>query len=259
MVGPMSRRNAVRLAVTLTAVSTVLLLVASVLLVFNRGLDWGEVYGGAEVYTYAFVVPGFAVVGLVLAVRRPGHRIGWLFIAMGLLAAVTAFVSEYALYAYVTAPGSLPAAAWLAWAASWTWPLILPALAVLLLLFPDGRLPSPRWRVVPWLLGVSFGGVTIWTMLHPAAMDPGVGGQGLQPGTGCVLGRPADRAARQCSRHPGRRHRDCRGGSIACWRRCFVCGGLGPPSASSSSGWPLSPGAAGWPLPRGLHCTGPRI
>jgi hypothetical protein len=120
---------------------------------------------------HLFVVPGFAVVGLVLALRRPRHAIGWLFIAMGLVAAVAAFAFEYAAYAYATAPGSLPAAAWLAWVAYWTWLLNVPALAALLLLFPDGRLPSPRWRVVPWLLGVSFGGVTVWTMLQPGTID----------------------------------------------------------------------------------------
>jgi hypothetical protein len=63
------------------------------------------------------VVPGFAVVGLVLAVRRPGHAIGWLFVAMGLVAAVHSFAVEYAMRALATAPGSLPAGSWLAWVA----------------------------------------------------------------------------------------------------------------------------------------------
>jgi hypothetical protein len=161
----MSERGAGRLAVALTVVSTALLLVAGALLLLNRDL------GLSVLSPHLFVVPGFAVVGLVLALRRPGHAIGWLFIAMGLVAAVAAFAFEYAAYAYVTAPGSLPAAAWLAWVAYWTWLLNVPALAALLLLFPDGRLPSPRWRVVPWLLGVSFGGVTVWTMLQPGTID----------------------------------------------------------------------------------------
>ena len=61
----------------------------------------------------------------------------------------------------------LPAGSWLAWVAYWTWSLNLPALALLLLLFPDGQVPSPRWRVVPWLLGVAIAGVTVWSMLQP--------------------------------------------------------------------------------------------
>jgi hypothetical protein len=161
----MSQRGAARLAVALTAVSTALLLVAGLLLLLNRHL------GLSALSPHLFVVPGFAVVGLVLALRRPGHAIGWLFIAIGLVAAVAAFAFEYAAYAYATVPGSLPAAAWLAWVAYWTWLLNVPALAALLLLFPDGRLPSRRWRVVPWLLGLSFGGVTVWTMLQPGTID----------------------------------------------------------------------------------------
>jgi hypothetical protein len=49
--------------------------------------------------------------------------------------------------------------------------LNLPALALLLLLFPDGRVPSRRWRVVPWLLGVTVAGVTVWVMLEPKPID----------------------------------------------------------------------------------------
>jgi hypothetical protein len=70
-----------------------------------------------------------------------------------------------------TGPGSLPAGSWMAWLAYWTWSLNLPALALLLLLFPDGRVPSPRWRVVPWLLGVAVAGVTVWSMLQPGPID----------------------------------------------------------------------------------------
>jgi hypothetical protein len=187
MVGPMSERGAARLALVLTAVSTALLVVAGVLWMFNRDL------GLIGLSPHLFVVPGFAVVGLVLALRRPSHAIGWLFIAMGLVAAVAAFAFEYAAYTYVTAPGSLPAASWLAWVAYWTWLLNVPALAALLLLFPDGRLPSPRWRVVPWLLGLSFGGVTIWTILQPGTIDLVVL-KTTNPAGVAVLGGPAIKA-----------------------------------------------------------------
>jgi hypothetical protein len=149
----------------LTALSALLLVLAVVLLVLNRDL------GFRALIPHLVVVPGFAVVGLVLAVRRPGHAIGWLFVAMGLVAAVHSFAFEYAMRALVTAPGSLPAGSWLAWLAYWTFNLTLPALALLLLLFPDGRVPSPRWRVVPWLLGVAVAGVTVWSMLQPGPID----------------------------------------------------------------------------------------
>ena len=164
----LNQRGAGGLAWALSVGSALVLLLAVVLLVLNRDLGW------RALSPHLFLVPGFAVVGLVLALRRPGHPIGWLFVAMGLVAAIHAFAFEYGARAYVTAPGSLPAAAWLAWVAYWTWPLNLLGLALLLLLFPDGRLPSRRWRSVPWLLGMAFAGITSWTMLHPAVMNLGV-------------------------------------------------------------------------------------
>ena len=166
--GPISQRGAAGLARALTVVSALLLVLAVML----RGLNWE--LGLRSLSPHLFVVPGFAVVGLVLAVRRPGHAIGWLFVGMGLIAAVQAFAFEYAVLALLTAPGSLPAGPWLAWLAAWTWPLNVPALALLLLLFPDGRLPSRRWRMVPWLLGVAVTGVTVWVMLQPVPIDLGV-------------------------------------------------------------------------------------
>jgi hypothetical protein len=156
------------LAWALTAGSALLLLLTVVLLVLNQDLGW------RALSPHLFLVPGFAVVGLVLAVRRPGHPIGWLFVAMGLVAAIHAVAFEYAVRALAAALGSLPAPEWLAWVAYWTWPLNLLGLALLLLLFPDGRLPSRRWRLVPWLLGLAFVGITSWTMLHPTVMDVGV-------------------------------------------------------------------------------------
>ena len=164
----LNRRGAGWLAWALTAGSALLLLLAVALLALNRELGW------RALSPHLFLVPGFAVVGLVLAVRRPGHRIGWLFVAMGLVAAIHAFAFEYAVRALAAAPGSLPAPEWLAWVAYWTWPLNLLGLALLLLLFPDGRLPSRRWRLVPWLLGLAFVGITSWTMLHPTVMDLGM-------------------------------------------------------------------------------------
>jgi hypothetical protein len=109
MPSPVSEHGAVRLAWALTALSALLLALAAVLLVLNRDL------GVRALSAHLLLVPGFAVVGLVLAVRRSGHAIGWLFVGMGLVAAVHAFAFEYAIWGLVTAPRSLPAAAWMAW------------------------------------------------------------------------------------------------------------------------------------------------
>jgi uncharacterized membrane protein YeiH len=87
----------------------------------------------------------FSTVGTVIASRRRHNPVGWLFLAAGLGFAVVGFTYQYAVYAVLTRPGLLlgPEAAWVA---NWIWPLTLAALAWVVLVFPDGRLLSPRWR-----------------------------------------------------------------------------------------------------------------
>jgi signal transduction histidine kinase len=142
-----------------------LAVVGAVLWFLNRDL------GGAVFVPHLLLVPGFASVGVVVAVRRGGHRIGWLFLGMGLVAALTGFGFQYAVRAGVTAPGSLPAG-WL-WAAvaGWMWPLSFVGLGFVLVLFPDGGLPSPHWRPLAWALGVSFGAAFVWGVVRPEPID----------------------------------------------------------------------------------------
>jgi len=96
--------------------------------------------------TVAFTA--FMVVGAVIVAHRPGNALGWIFSAIGLLSSAGVLAMEYAEYAYLTRPGSLPAAALAAWF-SWWWLPILGLIFVFTpLLFPTGRLPSPHWRPV---------------------------------------------------------------------------------------------------------------
>jgi hypothetical protein len=98
----------------------------------------------------------FPVVGWLIATRRPGNAMGWVFIAIGLSQALDAFAGQYAWVGLVTAPGSLPAADVMAWLAVWAWaPGFVLLVTAAVLLFPDGRFPSPRWRPVGWLAGAS--------------------------------------------------------------------------------------------------------
>lgn len=99
-----------------------------------------------------FASLGFATVGLILATRRPHHRIGWLFCLLGLGYGLTCWLGGYTRYTIVTSPGALPAGKLAAWCYLWVWvPIILLATVGLPLLFPDGRLPSSRWRPLAWL------------------------------------------------------------------------------------------------------------
>ena len=112
--------------------------------------------GPAEFRDQPFYLVGFLAfltVGVLVASRRPENPIGWIFCAVALSNFLWAFGWQYAVYALVTEPGSLPGGrviAWLGtgWSATLGWGLMATFVP---LLFPTGRLPSRRWRPVAWL------------------------------------------------------------------------------------------------------------
>jgi hypothetical protein len=109
----------------------------------------------------------FMIVGALIVAHRPGNAIGWIFSAIALLAFTGQLASQYAIYAYATRPGSLPGGTLAAWYGSWQWFLILALTLIFTpLLFPTGRLLSPRWRPVAWLAGVTTAVLTALTFLQ---------------------------------------------------------------------------------------------
>lgn len=128
-------------------VSTALTAVGLLLYLKNRTAPGTGPFFDPVLPAVALTAPA---VGSVLATRRPRDPAGWLLCAGGL--AAVAFVAEqYAVYALVTDPGSLPAAPLMAWIGSWAWiPGLLPLTSLLLLIVPSARLPSARWRPVAW-------------------------------------------------------------------------------------------------------------
>jgi signal transduction histidine kinase len=96
----------------------------------------------------------FAAFGAFIASRVPRNPLGWLFLAVAGLATIGHFSGEYAEYAVATNPGSLPAPQWVGWFYQFTWiPMVGLMGTFIFLLFPDGRLPSRRWRPVAWYAG----------------------------------------------------------------------------------------------------------
>jgi hypothetical protein len=112
----------------------------------------------------------FSTVGAVVARRRPHNPVGWLFCAGGLVAAIVGF-AEYSVYAILTRPGSLPLGAEVVWVATWIWWLLLSAVAYVLLVFPDGRLLSPRWRPLAWLAGIGPATMAVGIALEPGPLE----------------------------------------------------------------------------------------
>src|SRR5918997_3298888 len=91
----------------------------------------------------------FPTVGALIASRRPENPIGWIFCGTGLLYGVQAFTSGYADYALLGHTGSLPGEELMAWISRWIGVPVLPlAGALLVLLFPSGKLLSKKWQLV---------------------------------------------------------------------------------------------------------------
>jgi hypothetical protein len=129
----------------------------------------------AHVFDYwvenAVIASVFSPVGAVIIAHRSRHLIGWIFCAIGLVAAARSVGAGYAGYALLAAPGSLPGGEVAAWTISWLWVLHHGLFVFLFLLFPDGRLPTPRWR---WfaLLGAAVLAVgTAWVAFSAGPVD----------------------------------------------------------------------------------------
>jgi hypothetical protein len=91
------------------------------------------------------------VIGAIIASRLPNHPIGWICCAIGFTGAVEHFSGEYAVYALLARPEALVGGKAMLWIQNWFWILIFGLIVFLLLLFPNGRLPSKRWRPLAWL------------------------------------------------------------------------------------------------------------
>jgi hypothetical protein len=137
------------LAVAVWGLSVTLTALGLVLLALTRSHPEAYVFDFWAEYTTAAV--GCSTVGAVISWCRPGHPIGWIFCAAGLLAAVKHFGAEYAAYALLPQTSPLPGADVLAWISTWIWVPSVGLFVFLGFLFPDGRLPDRRWRPLAWL------------------------------------------------------------------------------------------------------------
>src|SRR5215203_2074272 len=168
--GGMSARAAGWLAWIMGALSIGLTMLSLWLLILNLShpdvpvyLSWAE---------DTLLAVGYSTVGAVAASYRPENPVGWVLCSIGLSWGVAHFTSEYATYALLAAPGSLPAAEAAAWIYSWVWVPALGFIVFLPLLFPSGRLPSPRWRPFAWFSVLLVAAGTIMAAFSPG---PGVG------------------------------------------------------------------------------------
>ena len=137
------------------------------LLAFRPAYDagrWG--FPGSE----ALIALPTVSIGAILCARRPRNPVGWQMLFGGLAYAATFLGDAYARASLVGgAPGAYPGTAWAAWVANVWW---VPAVVLIfssMLFFPDGRLPSPRWR---WVLVASVAMTGLFAIATALANGP---------------------------------------------------------------------------------------
>ena len=162
------------LAWSLAALSVVTFLASFPLFVLVRSAQvprsWDANLGVGSQLGGAFFL-AFPIVGALIAARRPRNPIGWILLADGFLWMVTFLLDYYGIYG-VAEPGSLPFPVGLAGINNFLW---VPAVGLLgtyvILLFPDGRLPSTRWRPLAWLSGVTIILISVSVALEPGPLQ----------------------------------------------------------------------------------------
>jgi hypothetical protein len=152
----MSTRTAAWLAWSLAALSVMMFVAAIALHVLARSVDspgeWSTLGAVGRVLSFLPFL-AFPLVGALVASRRPRNWVGWILLADGLLWTFGAVLDSYRVYG-LARPGSVPFSGAVHALGQWLWVPAVGLFAVyLILLFPDGRLPSRRWRPLAWFSG----------------------------------------------------------------------------------------------------------
>jgi signal transduction histidine kinase len=136
-------------------------------------LGWWGAIGSLMGVTYCLV-------GALILRRHPRHPIGWLASVGGFATSFSLLAGAYA--AYSLGRHLLPAATLAAWLRGWLWFPAFAALYVLIpALFPDGRFPSKRWRLLIWMVSVSSITQIAYVSVDPSLVANGSSGLPTMP------------------------------------------------------------------------------
>jgi hypothetical protein len=152
---------------------TLLILVVALVLL---GLDASRMADGRIAFYAVTTLTAilYACTGRLIATRVPGNAIGWLLALIGLSLAAMMLTEQYALHGLAVAPGSLPAARLAGWLAGVAYLPTFASMVFLVVLFPDGRLPSRRWRPLLWLMFAVLAGWTAQQFQAGTTEDGGI-------------------------------------------------------------------------------------
>ena len=166
----MSTRAATWLAWSLVVLSVALLVGGLALALMTRSSIPERLYDG--LVTLSVLALAFSVVGAIIASRQPRNAIGWIFGGVGVTIGFSSFAGHYAEFWLASGFGRGVLGETAAWFSSWSWTLLVYVpTSFLLLLFPDGRLPSPRWRPVAWCAVLGLIGFLAGYTLEPGPLE----------------------------------------------------------------------------------------
>jgi signal transduction histidine kinase len=117
------------------------------------------------------MITGYSTVGAILLARTRGNPIGWLLMAVGMLFVLVGMSDEYLQYADATGRIGSTAVELMALLTTLVWAPMLGIVALLLLLFPSGTVPGPRWRPLPWVIIAANAVFVIASILRPGPLD----------------------------------------------------------------------------------------
>ena len=162
------------LAWSLAALSVTMFVAAIALHVLARSMDSpGEWNTPGVVGRVLSFLPflAFPLVGALVASRRPSNWVGWILLADGLLWMFGSVLDSYHVYG-LARPGSVPFTVAVYALTQWLWVPAVGLFAVyLILLFPDGRLPSRRWRPLAWFSGAVMALISAGIVLNPGPLE----------------------------------------------------------------------------------------
>lgn len=166
----MTERRAKLLARAIAVLTLVLVAAAVWLIAGDRTTSPGDVP-----FTVMVVagMTAFAVIGTMIAARAPANPIGWLYAAVGLCAIFGFTSEEYAIRGSTDL--DVPWVGYAQWVSSLAFTPVIGALLLALLLFPNGSLPSPMWRVAGWTIAVGTVLAAIGSAFVPATFELSTG------------------------------------------------------------------------------------
>jgi len=132
------------LALLLWLICLLSIIGAAIFLHLNRFITYSSKF--PDPYNFYLISLVYGIVGLLILLYRPRHAIGWIFLFVGLIGSLSSFSQGYAIYSMITGANELPGGHFAGWFQHWSSStFIITPIILLMMLFPDGHLPSRRW------------------------------------------------------------------------------------------------------------------